>query len=82
MVKLRLDSAEIRKDVCMIVFEIVQDHSPRAIMDELRTLVEERSVVLVGFDHEKIGVGKPRRNAEIQRHPADQEAGIQAGVLK
>src|SRR5579859_7398252 len=53
MVKLSLDRREIGKNIGMIEFEIIQDGHVWPIMDELRPLVEERRVVLVGFDDKR-----------------------------
>ncbi len=82
VVELRFDSGEIGEDVGVIEFEVVQDRGARPVVDELRALVEERRVVFVGLDHEEARIGEPRRYAEVQRHPADQEAGIHAGVFE
>ncbi len=81
MVELRLDGGEIGEDVGVIEFEVVQDRGARPVVDELRALVEEGGVVLVGLDHEEARIGEPRRNAEVQRHAADQEARIQPARL-
>ena len=53
MMKLGLDRSQIRKDVRVIELEVVQNRGARMVVDELRALVEERRVVLVGFDHEE-----------------------------
>ena len=64
MMELRLDRREIGEDVGVIVFEIVEDRGARPVVDELRALVEERRVVLVGLDDEERAVGEARRHAE------------------
>jgi hypothetical protein len=86
MVELRLDRRQIGEDVGMIELEVVQDRRSRGVVDELRSLVAESAIVFVGFNHKERRVlssaGQPRRNAEVPRHAADQEAGTQAGMLE
>src|SRR5471030_2827660 len=90
MVELGLDRAQIGEDVGVIVFEVVEDGGLGVVVDELAALVEEGRVVLVGLDDEEGRVGalavalarQARRDAEVHRHAADQEAGRIAGVLQ
>src|ERR1700733_12520553 len=82
MVKLRLNRRKIGEDVGMIELKIVQNCGARPVMHELRTLVEERGVVFVGLDHEKAGIRERGRNTEIDRHPTDEKARLQAGVFE
>src|SRR5206468_7294425 len=70
------------EDVCMIELEIVQYCSARTVMHELGALIEERGVVFVGLDHEKLIPGMPRGHRKIHRHAADQEPGSAAGALQ
>ena len=65
VVELRLDRREVGKDVGVVELEVVEDRRARPVLDELRALVEERRVVLVGLDHEKRAVAVPRGNAEV-----------------
>src|SRR5574343_1884792 len=51
-------------------------------MYKFRALVAESGVVFVGFDHEEGCVAKPRRDAEVHRHAADQEARRHVGVFE
>src|SRR5690606_8251533 len=53
MMKLRLDGLQIGKDVGVIVFKIIKYGGARAVMYELRALVEKSRVVFVGFDDEQ-----------------------------
>ncbi len=77
VVELRLDGGEVRKDVGVVVLEVVEHRGARAVVHELAALVEERGVVLVGLDHERrAGIAQPCADAEVQRHAADQEAGL------
>jgi hypothetical protein len=86
MVKLRLDRRQVGKDVGMIELQVVQDRRPRAVVHELRALVAEGGIVLVGlYDEERRlpeFAGQTRRNAEVQRHATDQEAGAEARVFE
>jgi hypothetical protein len=85
VVELGLDGADIREDVGVIVFQVVQHRRLGVVMHELGALVEEGGVVLVGFDHEEVGVGvalQARRDAEVHRHAADQEARRITGIVE
>ena len=82
VVELGLDRAEVGKDVGVVELEIVEDRRARPVMHELRALVAEGGVVLVGLDHEEGRLGQTRRHAEVLRHAADQEGGRQPGVFQ
>jgi hypothetical protein len=82
VVELGLDRRQVGKDVGVVELEVVEDRGARAVMHELRALVAEGGVVLVGLDHEEGRLGQPRRHAEVLRHAADQEAGIEARVFQ
>ncbi len=53
MMELGLDGAQVGKDVGMIELEVVEDCRARTVMDELRALVAEGGVVLVGLDRRR-----------------------------
>ncbi|MNV52305.1 hypothetical protein D3C71_1443890 [compost metagenome] len=79
MVELRFDGGQIGEDVGVVVFQVVQDGGARAVMDKLRTLVEEGRVVFVRLDHEGTARGVVAgRHVQVRRHAADQEVGRQA----
>ncbi len=50
--ELALDRGDVRKNIRVIEFEVVEDRDLRAVVDELRALVEERGVVFVRFNDE------------------------------
>ena len=52
--ELFLDRRQIFVDIGVIELEIVEDQRPRAVVNELGALVEERRVVLIGLDHEEL----------------------------
>ncbi len=81
-VELFLDRGHVRIDVGVVVLEVVEDRRARPVVHELRALVEERGVVLVGLDHEMTAAAEARADVEIERHAADQEAGIESRVLE
>jgi hypothetical protein len=81
-VELPQNRIEIFIDVCVIVLEIVENQRTRPVMNELRPLVEEGRVVLVGLDDEAVAAAISGRHAEVGRNTTDQEAGLQAGVLQ
>ncbi len=66
----------------MIVFDVGDDQGLRAIVEELRTLVEKRRIVLVRLDDEERCASQPRGHGEVQRHSADQEPRLQAGAFQ
>ena len=82
VMELGLDCGEVGEDVRVVELQIVQDRGARPVVNELRALVEERRVVLVRLDGEERRVGEPRRDAEVHRHAADEEAGIELRVLE
>src|SRR6476469_8738858 len=61
-------------DVGVIELDVVYDRRVRKVVPHLRTLVEVRRVVLVGLDHEILGVGEPVGRSEILSYSADQKA--------
>ena len=85
MMELGFDRAEVGKDVRMIEFEVVQDGRLGPVMNKLAALVEERGVVFVGLDDEKLrrlGAVQTGRDFKIARHAADQEARCIAGIFE
>ena len=73
LVELPLDGGQVRVDVRVVEFEVVQDRRARPVVQELGALVEKRRVVLVRLDHER-PAAQARRDAEVLRHAADQKA--------
>ena len=63
--ELAFDCFEVREDIAVVEFDVGNDEAPRTIVDELRALVEERGVVLVGLDDERGTAPEPRRDAEV-----------------
>ena len=79
MMKLDLDGFEIGKDIRMIIFEIVQDQQPRAIMKKFAALVEEGRIVFISLDHERPTLTQPCPHAKVLRNTTDQKAWLIAG---
>ena len=82
VVKLPLDGRQVVKNIGMVEFEVVQHRRARAVVNELAALVEKRRVVFVGLNHEGVARAQPRRHAKVQRHAADQKAGLQASAFQ
>jgi hypothetical protein len=82
VVELGLDGGQVRKDVGVVEFQVVQDGRARPVVHELAALVEECGVVLVGLDHEVGPLPKRAETPKFMRHAADQEAGLQAGLVQ
>ena len=53
MVELPLDSCQVVKNICVVEFEVVQNCSAGAVMDEFATFVKKRGVVFVGFNDKR-----------------------------
>ena len=53
VVQLLLDGREIGENIGVVVFEVVENGRARAVVHELRALVEKRGVVFVRLDDEK-----------------------------
>ena len=82
MMELGLDRRQVGKDVCVVVFQIVQHQRSRTVMYKLGALVEECSVVLIGLDDKEARIGKARRNPEILWHTTNQERRVVAAILE
>src|SRR5712691_5487720 len=80
VVKLGLDRCKIGEDICMIELNVVQNGNPRPVMHHLGTLIEEGSIVFVGFDHEMALFSQLRRDPKIERHTPDEKAGGQSRI--
>jgi hypothetical protein len=57
----------------MIEFHRGEDQGVRKVVQELRTLIEERGVVLVAFEDEMLAFAETETAAEIFRDTPDQE---------
>jgi hypothetical protein len=75
MMELTFDSLDVRVNVRMVKLEIIEDDGPRAVVNELRTLIKESRVVLVRLDDEERALAKTRTDTEIVRNAANQKPG-------
>ena len=85
VMELTLDGREVVEYVRVVELQVVQNQRARPVVNELAALVEERGVVLVGFDDERRAWAhgtQSRGHAEVQRHAAHQEARLQPGLLQ
>jgi hypothetical protein len=71
---------ERREDVDVVELDRGQDRGARTVVEELRALVEVGGVVLVALDHEVRALAQEPALAEGDRHAADEQAGIAAGL--
>src|SRR5713226_2924602 len=62
----------------MIKFHTGQDDMVRTIMEKLRPLIKKGSVVFISFDDYMIPFSRTPTTAKINRHSADEKAGLQA----
>src|SRR5206468_7153127 len=58
MPKGSLDGLEIREDIGVIKFQVVDDRDFRQVVDKLAALVKEGGVVLIALDDEPFAVGE------------------------
>jgi hypothetical protein len=77
-----LHGGDVRIDVGVVVLHVVDDGDVGHVVDELGPLVEKRCVVFVAFDHEVRPFAEAITSIEIDRHAADEEAGVDAGVME
>ena len=86
MMELGFDRSQIREDIGVIKFQIIQDRGFRTVVNKLAALVEKRRVVFIRFDDKKLGflvaTGQACRNTEVHRHAAYQKARIVAGIFE
>lgn len=74
VVELFLNGFQVVKNIRVVKLKVVEDQRARAVVHKLGALVEERAVILVGFDHKERAVSQTRRDVEITRYAADDEA--------
>ena len=60
-------------DLRVVELDARQDRRARPVVRELGSLVEERGVVLVALDHERVALAEPPALAERDRHAADEQ---------
>ena len=82
VVELPFDRREVVENVGVVVLQVVDDEGARPVVHELRALVEERGVVLVGFDDEVAPPPELPRSAEAGRNAADQPTGLAARAFQ
>src|SRR5262249_9490613 len=67
------DRVQIRINIRVVVFDVVQNNQVGNVVQELRPFVEIGRVVFIAFDHEVIRVCDFETRAEILGYPADQK---------
>ena len=82
MMELTLNRFQIRENIGVIVFKVVQNDRAGTIVHKLAALIEEGRVIFIGFDHEVFRFGQTGRVSEILRNTADQKTGIQSAVFQ
>ena len=82
MMELGLDRSEVRENIRMVVFEIVDHRRFGAVMNKLRPLVEKGGVILICLDHKIIAATQSRGQAKVGRDPADQKPRLKPGLLQ
>src|SRR5690606_31819144 len=82
VMELPLDGGKVREDIRVVEFQVIEDGSAGAVMNELGALVEEGTVVLICLHNEERRVAQPSGNAEVLRHAADEKARRHTGVFE
>ena len=82
MMELAHNRFQIRENIGVIVFKVVQNDRAGTIVHKLAALIEESRVIFIGFDHEVFRFGQTGRVSEILRNTADQKTGIQSAVFQ
>ena len=54
VVKLGFNGGQVRKYVCVIIFQVIQDRDLRPVMDKLGAFIEKSGVVLICFHHKVV----------------------------
>ncbi len=82
VMKLGDDGVQIRKNIGVIVFEIVEDEGARVVVDEFGAFVEKGGIILIGLDDKEGTAPQTGRDAKIQGFATDEKTGLQAGVVE
>ena len=80
--ELFLDGLQVVKNVRMVELKVIENQRTRAVVNELRALIEESAVVFIGFNHEERAVAKARGHLKVARYAADDKARLVAAGFK
>src|SRR5215813_11386792 len=69
------DGLEIRKNIGMVKFQVIDNGNFRQVMNELAAFVEKSGVVLVAFYNEPVALREARSLAEVVGNAADEITG-------
>ncbi len=81
MMKLSLNRCQIMEDVGMIKLYIVQNGGSRPVVHHLGALIEEGSIVFIGFDNEMALFSQLCRYPKIDWDTPDEKPGFQSDIL-
>ena len=82
VVKLSLDSRQIREDICMVKFDIGDHQGARTVVDELGPFIKKRRIVFIRLHHEAAAAAEPGGHIEIQGNPTDEKPRRMTRVLQ
>ena len=82
MVELLLNRLQVVKDIRVVELKVVEDQRPRAVVNKFGALVEEGAVVFIRFNDEERAVAQARRDVEIARNAANNEARLVTAGFK
>src|SRR6266404_1296109 len=82
MLERSFDGLEVRKDICMIELEVINNRNLGQIMHKLAALIKKGGVVLIPFNDKPFAIGKPRALAQVIGHASDEEARLQTVMFE
>ena len=80
--ELSLDSGQIRKDIGVVILQIIDNCCLRVVMNKLGALVEESRVVLVCFHHKIAATAQSRGYAKIRGHATNEKTRLKPGAVQ
>src|SRR5581483_3908111 len=80
MVELPLNRLNIRINVSVIVFEVVEHHRAGVVVNELGALVEEGRVVFIGFDDEERRLAQTGAATEVGGYATYEKPGRKSRI--
>lgn len=72
MVELFLNRFQVVEDIGVVELKVVEDQRSRAVMDKLRTFVEEGAVILVCFDNKEVTFAQRAETSKFPVHHRSQ----------
>ncbi len=81
-VELGLDRRQVGEYIRVVIFEIIENQRPWAVVYEFGAPVEVAGVVFISLNDKEGGFPQPRRLIKVARCAANEVAGFEASVIK